>query len=205
VSKSTYRSTLRQQQARETRARIRRAARELFGEEGFAATTMTSIADRAGVAPATVYVTFGSKGGIVSSMLDEMGEQSDLGPRLQTMFAEADPPAQLRHFVEAHCVLFAGGVDVLRAALMAKGAPEVRALVERGDGSRRRVIEKLVRRWSELGALRQSLDPAEAAERMWLLTTTEAFLTATDRLRWTPDRYQSWLTGLLERELLEAE
>lgn len=44
-----------------TRARIRDAAIELFGRDGFAATSVRSIADRAEVSPALVIHHFGSK------------------------------------------------------------------------------------------------------------------------------------------------
>jgi hypothetical protein len=105
--------------------------------------------------------------------------------------------------VEAHCVPFDGGMDVLRAAILASEHHEVRTLMERGDSRRRDVIEALVQRWSEQQALRHDLDPDAAVEQMWLLTTVEGFLTAVDRLSWTPARYQEWLTALLERELLD--
>ena len=63
-----YSSVLREERARETRVRIRRAAAELFAEEGFADTTVAAIARRAGVAAPTVYSVFGSKAGIVVAM-----------------------------------------------------------------------------------------------------------------------------------------
>ena len=55
-----YRSTLREERARETRLRIRKSARRLFAARGFAETTIAQIAKDAGVAPQTVYAVFGS-------------------------------------------------------------------------------------------------------------------------------------------------
>lgn len=200
-----YRSSLRTEQARQTRMRIRRAARELFSQRGFAATTIADIAQAAGVSPATVYATFESKAGIVSAMLEELEENADLGLLLQAMFAEPEPHRQLRLFVAAHCALFAGGADVLRSALQAVENPEVAVLVEHGDTHRRRVLDELIRRWNERGTLRPGVDPEDAAERMWLLTTVESFLTAVDRLGWSPERYEAWLGDLLEAEILARE
>jgi AcrR family transcriptional regulator len=197
-----YRSSLREEQARQTRARIRAAARELFTEEGFAAATVASIARRAGVSSASIYATYGSKAGIVSAMVEEMEEAAGIGQRLAAVFAEPDPHRQLRLFVAAHTALFAGGADVLRAALRAAETPEVAALAERGDSNRRAVIERLVGRWAEAGALGPGLAPEDAAERVWLLTTTESFLSAVDRLGWSAERYETWLGTLLEREIL---
>jgi AcrR family transcriptional regulator len=197
-----YRSSLREEQARQTRARIRAAARKLFTEEGFAATTIAAVAGRAGVSAASVYAAYGSKAGIVSAMVEEMEEAAGIGPRLSAVFAEPDPRRQLRLFIAAHTALFAGGVDVLRAALRAVESPEVEALAERGDGNRRGVIESLVGRWAAAGALRPGLTREDAADRLWLLTTTESFLTAADRLEWTAERYEAWLGELAEREIL---
>lgn len=197
-----YRSALRDERARETRLRIRKAARALFGSRGFTAATVADIAEAAGVSPATVYATYESKAGIVSAMLEELEEDEEIGPRLRAMFAESDPRGQLRQFVAAHCALFESGMDVLRAALQAAENAEVAVLSERGDAHRRAVIDELVRGWREEGALRSELDPEDAADRMWLLTTVQSFLTAVDGLSWTPGRYEEWLGRLLEAELL---
>jgi TetR/AcrR family transcriptional regulator, regulator of cefoperazone and chloramphenicol sensitivity len=198
-----YHSSLRDEQARDTRTKIRVAARELFTRQGFAATTVAHIARAAGVAQPTIYAAYESKAGIVSAMLEEMEETADIGPRLQAVFAAPDARQALALWVEAHCVLFDGGMDVLRAAILASEYPAVRALMEQGDGHRRDAIEALVQQWSRQQALRPGLDPAAAVERMWLLTTVEGFLTAIDRLGWTPTQYQEWLTALLEREFLD--
>ncbi len=197
-----YRSALREEQARQTRLRIRKAARELFGTKGFAATTISEIAAAAGVSPATLYAAFDSKAGIVTAMLEDLEEGIDLGRRLGEMFDETDPRAQIRRYVAAHCDLFAGGRDILRAAMRAIEAPEVAALSEQGDAHRREVIDALVRGWDEAGALRPGLSPHAAADRLWLLTTVEGFLNAVDRLGWTPNEYEAWLGDLAEAELL---
>ena len=68
----TYSSVLREEHARETKRRIRAAAAELFAADGFADTTVIAIARRAGVAATTMYSAFGSKSGIVVSMLEEL-------------------------------------------------------------------------------------------------------------------------------------
>lgn len=52
---------LREQQKAETRARVVEAARTLFEDKGYEATTIRMIAARAGVAPGSVFTTFESK------------------------------------------------------------------------------------------------------------------------------------------------
>jgi AcrR family transcriptional regulator len=197
-----YRSSLREEHARETRVKIRKAARALFTRDGFGATTVAAIAREAGVSAPTVYAAFESKAGIVSAMLEEMEEGAATGDALAAVFAEPDPRAQLRRFVGAHCGLFRHSADVLRAAVQAIGDPGVAALAERGDGHRRSVIDALVRNWETRGALRPGLAAEGAAERLWLLTTVESYLTAVDRLGWEPARYEAWLGEVSEREML---
>jgi AcrR family transcriptional regulator len=197
-----YRSSLREEQARRTRRLIRQAARELYGRRGFVATTVADIAERAGVSAATVYANYESKAGIVLAMLEDMLEAAGIPQGLGELFAEPDAGRQLRMWVDAHCALFEGGADILRAAMVAAQAPEVAALMERGDASRRQVIDQLVARWEREGALRAGLPAREAADRMYLLSTVVSYLTAVDRLGWSPERYGRWLTDLLAREIL---
>jgi TetR/AcrR family transcriptional regulator, regulator of cefoperazone and chloramphenicol sensitivity len=197
-----YHSSIRARQALETRVRIRQAARELFVRRGFAGTTIADIAALAGVAEPTVYAAFESKAGIVIAMLEELHEGARTEAGLATLFAEADPRRQLEGFVAAHCSLLAKGADILRAARVAASHPDVAALAGRGDAARRRVIDELVEGWRRTGALRAELDPDDAAERIWLLTTVEGYLTAVDQLGWSTDRYRVWLGSVLEREVL---
>src|SRR4051794_10841206 len=64
-----YRSQLRAEQARRTRTRITDAARELFLERGFAATTIAALAEQAGVAPETVYAIYRTKAGLLEGVV----------------------------------------------------------------------------------------------------------------------------------------
>src|SRR4029077_151636 len=65
-----YDSSLRKEQARQTRTRMLDAAQRLFAERGYAATTIETIASNAGVAVDTVYANFGSKRGLLSALVD---------------------------------------------------------------------------------------------------------------------------------------
>ncbi|MEE9298414.1 MAG: TetR/AcrR family transcriptional regulator [Acidimicrobiia bacterium] len=200
-----YRSTLREERARDTRLRIRKSARRLFATHGFSKTTIAQIAEDAGVAPQTIYAVFGSKGGVVGEMLEDLEESADQDAWVAGMLAEQDPHRQLRIFVSWIRTFFEKGAPVLRAAVAARSDPEVAAMAERGDDNRRKGTAQLTHVWSRKGVLHKGLKPTDAAERLWLLTSVEQYLVATDGLGWTPDHYERWLGDLLERELLEAE
>jgi AcrR family transcriptional regulator len=65
-----YRSRRRTEQAARTRADVLAAAVDLFGELGWARTTIKAVADRAEVSPETVYKTFGSKRSLLEAAMD---------------------------------------------------------------------------------------------------------------------------------------
>lgn len=65
-----YESSRRALQAAQTRRDVLDAAIALFGESGWAGTTLTAIAERAGVAVETVYSGFGTKKGLLRAAID---------------------------------------------------------------------------------------------------------------------------------------
>ena len=66
----TYSSTLRADQARQTRRRIVDAAAELFAEHGYAGTTIDAVATAAGVSRKTVFDSVGGKAQLMKLAYD---------------------------------------------------------------------------------------------------------------------------------------
>lgn len=181
------------------------SARKLFAAHGFSETTIAQIAGDAGVAPQTIYAVFGSKGGIVGEMLEDLEESADIDTWVARIIAEGDPHRQLRIFVSMHRTLFEQGAPILRAAMAARNEPDVAAMADRGDANRRSGTMQLAQMWLQREALREGLESTDAAERLWLLTSPEQYLLATDRLGWSPDRYEQWLGDLVDQELLKPQ
>ena len=79
-----YDSPRRREQAASTRLEILEAARRLFERDGYAATTMATIAAEARVALKTVYVAFETKSGVLRALwnLTLRGEDGEDGPSL---------------------------------------------------------------------------------------------------------------------------
>src|SRR4051812_3522000 len=65
-----YDASRRLEQARQVRETIIAAARAAFLEQGYAATTIAAIAERARVSVETVYKTFGGKPGLVRAIYE---------------------------------------------------------------------------------------------------------------------------------------
>jgi AcrR family transcriptional regulator len=76
---STEPLTHRRRQALETRARIVRAARAVFAEQGYGAATIAGVAEAAGVAQPTVYKLFRNKRALLTAIADEWIGQVGIG------------------------------------------------------------------------------------------------------------------------------
>jgi AcrR family transcriptional regulator len=77
---------LRLARGRSTRAQLIAAATDVLREQGYAATSMRAVADRAGARLSLVHYHFGSKRGLLVAVLDEQTER--LLERQQAMFAD---------------------------------------------------------------------------------------------------------------------
>jgi AcrR family transcriptional regulator len=204
-SKRAYRSERRAEQAIETRRAIRRAARELFEVDGFAGTTVAAIAARARVSVQTIYATFGSKGGILHELMDELEELAAAGEDLATpMLQETDPRRQLGLFAHWIRLLFERGSPLLRATLSAHDDPDVQAMVATGNGRRLEGTTMLVGGWHAAGAILPVLTVRSGAETLWLLTSAEVYLNAVDGLGMDADAYERWLVETASQHLFAA-
>src|SRR4051812_46291263 len=93
-----------QARTRFARRAVVEAARALFLERGYAATTVEAISSRSDVPPATVYWLFSSKLGILKALLDASIAGDDQPqpvperPDVAALFAEPDPEKLLAGF-----------------------------------------------------------------------------------------------------------
>src|SRR5947209_19797093 len=73
---SSARIDRREQMALQTRRDILQTARRLFAERGYVATSVTDIAEAAGVAVQTIYARLGSKRGMLMGLIDLIDEEA---------------------------------------------------------------------------------------------------------------------------------
>ena len=91
----------RRQAAKETRARIIAAARELLtAEGGLAGFTVEAVARDAGVARMTVYYQFGSRTGLLEALFDSLASHRGAG-QLVAAIQRPDPLEGLAEFIES--------------------------------------------------------------------------------------------------------
>jgi AcrR family transcriptional regulator len=215
-----YRSTLRAEQAQDTRRRILQAATRLFVANGYAGTTVAAVAAEAGVVPETIYGTLGGKRGLLEGVIDStilafMDPLLDEENAQSSRAVDADAPSRwveidrlgtahqrLHAYAEYACEILArtGPIHaVIRGA--ADGEPFAVELRERLLRNRLAHITASIRRYAG-DSLPSGLTIEQAGERACALMSPEMHSLLTAELGWTRDQHRDWLCHLLVTELL---
>ena len=193
--------------ARETRQRMVDAARRLFVERGYLPTTMSAIAQEAGVAIQTLYLSFGSKAGVLAATLDTTiaGDDAPVPvldrPWVQELRAEEDG-------ARAVTLLCQGvGQSVQRVAPLyatmraATGDADVAALLERGQQRRYLTWRRLVGFLAQKPGFTRQLDEVRAADIVYGLLSEELYLLFCGERGWTAEEWLAWVTATLSGQL----
>src|SRR5215469_1710328 len=205
--KRRYDATGRRQAAARTRAAILDAARQLFTERGYAATAMTAIAERAGVALDTIYASVGRKPELARLLVETAISGTDQAiPAEQRDYVRA---IQAAPDADTKIAIYAAAVTAIapRLALVysiiqqaAPAEPELAALwaeiAERRAANMRRFVADL----ATVTPLR--LDPGQAADIIWATNAAEMYQLLTVQRGWSPQRYQRFLADTWRRLLL---
>jgi AcrR family transcriptional regulator len=194
--------------AARTRARIVRAAHDLFVDEGYEATTLKAIASAAGVAEQTLYFTFGNKRSILSAVLD-VAIAGDIEPvatldRPWVSAAMAAPPATMiaemvRRSAEIHDRV-ANVLEVVRSA--APSDPDIAELWRTNLAQRRTVCLAFAGALAATATLRNGRSPARAADIMVAVLSPESYRLLTTELDWTQEEWTAWAIDALTCQLL---
>lgn len=195
----------REQMAQQTRADILRAARRLFTERGYAATSINDIAEEAAVAIQTIYARLGSKRGMLLALIDLIDEEAGVGPLAEDVTSARTPLAALRADVRLTRSLQERCGDIIEALFTAGGAePELADAVAEGQRRHREGARITIDRIQELQGLRNDVTPERAQALLALSTNHEAWreLIREYDLDWDPA--EDWLVDALSRALLAA-
>ena len=205
-----YRSETRTEQARRTRERIVEAARGLFLEAGFAKTTISAVAERAGVSAETIYATYCSKpgllGGVIRAAVVRGEEPEDPLERgwvkelLELPGLDARIGAFARHTAET-IRLTSPLYAVIRDA--GTGAPELFDLDRELREPRYRDQAKIMKVAIRGGGLAAGISASQAAETFSALASPELHHLLISGRGWSEKRYADWLERTVKSTLLE--
>ncbi len=203
-----YRSRLRQQQAAQTRQRIVEAAIELFGRQGYQATTFAQIAERAGVAIETV-----QKHGPKSALLQAAVELVSFGVEGETDFFKTPPgrlmvelgnPDALAELVGDTMV----GINEPSAGLWmavvgaAHGDAELRGYHAQMLALIRGQIVRILRWVAERGWLRADVPFDDLVESFCVITCVESYVRFVHLDGKTRDEYRAFVSRTVRETIL---
>ena len=163
-SRRSYDGKAPQARTRLARAAVVEAARTLFLDRGYAATTIEAISDLSDVPPATVYRLFSSKLGILKALLDVsiVGDDEAISlqdrPHARALLADPDPRRQLAGFAGITRQVNSRTTSLYRILLSAAVSdPEATALLADYTRQRQQGQGRIARSLSRAGALRSKL------------------------------------------------
>src|ERR1700733_9145952 len=207
MSEDAPRLTRRERYALVTKQAIIDAARKLFAERGYFATTVDDIAAEADVAPATapapVYSSAGGKQGLLAEILELWGLDPQIQATLDVVSSSTAPPEILDVLARAAREMRERWDDVVRIFLTT--APHDAGVAEQFAPFTefyRQCIAAIGQRLADLDALREGLDAVYATDILWLYFGYGSLSTLHHDNGWTYDRAEHWLATQAARELL---
>jgi AcrR family transcriptional regulator len=185
------------------------AARTLFLERGYGATTIEEISELSDVPPATVYRLFSSNRGILKALLDVsiVGDDEAVAmadrPPVRALLADRDARNQLAGFVGIAAQINSRAAATYRILVSAAASdPDAAALLDELTRQRQQGQGRIVRSLARARALRPKLRERDAADIIHALLSPEVYgLLVVDR-GWPARRYEEWLTQTLVDQLL---
>ena len=196
--------------APQTRKRMLEAARELFVRNGYGATTLKEVADRAGVAVQTIYFTFGNKRVLLKELVD-VAIAGDLEP-VATMDRPWFQEAVAAPAAEAHLRLHVGGtrrilervapiVEMLRAAAAAD--PAIAGQWDDPVDPRFAVHLEAARSLVAKPGLRAGVTAEHTADLLFVLLSPELYQLFVRDRGWSPERWEKWAGDTLVSQLCQ--
>ncbi|WP_346045113.1 helix-turn-helix domain-containing protein [Actinomadura chokoriensis] len=184
------------------------AARALFVREGYHATTLTAVADRAEVGHRTVYVRFGTKAALLRHVVDVAvaGDTAERAVAERDWYRAALTGRTLADRIEALAEGTAGlmerAADLFEVVLQAQATePELAEAFQAGRADTRGLLRRFVESARTDGLLAETTDPAWQEETVALAGQAETYLLLRRTTGWAPEQYGAWLRRTLTHVL----
>src|SRR5258706_4919976 len=206
--KRRYRSPRRQNQAAETRLHILRAAHDLFASQGYGRTTISEIADEAGVAVETVYGAFRNKPMLLRHAWNLMfrGDEVDVPlyerAEMQAILAERDLATRIRKHAVFCTANHRRTAPLYMALIGAAGTEQAAAeLLAEFRGRRLDVATKYAKAAARTEQL--AVSEQQCRDLVFALLDRMLWQRLVIDLGWTDARYADWLAELWISQLVK--
>ncbi|HET8589654.1 MAG TPA: helix-turn-helix domain-containing protein [Nakamurella sp.] len=199
----TYRSELRRQRAGLTRSAILGAARRLFADRSYEATSVADIARAAGVSVPTLYASVGTKAQIALALVPFINDEVGMLDLRAARDAAESPAELIRADVHLNRVLNEKCGDILLALIGgARREPELVPAVTAGRHLHRTGQQIVAAGLVAGGGLRAGLSEADALIALTLMTLPETFAQLVGVEGLSYQQAEEWLAAALQRQLL---
>ena len=199
------------QRRAETEHRLVAAASVLFVERGYAATTLTEVAERADIASRTLYLHFATKAELLRRCIGVAitGDAEPIPladrPAMDLAMSGATLDERIEHMAALTASLMAQAGPLLDVALQAAPSePLIAEAAAAGRADTARALRAFWRRIADDGLLPPSVDLEWLTETAILLAHAETYLLIQKTARWDGDTYLEWLVTTWHRLAVAA-
>jgi AcrR family transcriptional regulator len=206
----SYDGSSRRNSAQQTRLAILGAAKRLFIERGYAATSMQAIAQAAGVALDTVYASVGKKPAVFRLLIELALSGGDVPvPAMERKYvkeiaSEPDARRKLDLYAAAICAILPRLAPLARVLREAAGQDEELLAVWTEISNRRAAnMRVFARELHSTGALRADLSLDAVADIIWSMNGPEYYQLLVEQRRWSLECYERWLAHAWARLILQ--
>ena len=186
TAKRPYAQRSRASTAAETRARILAAAEELIPQAG-SSLGVDEIARHAGVAVQSIYDHFGSKGGLLTAVVDDFQRSAGLYDAFEAVFHSPDGETALRRMIDATFAVWHHAWTYIEFMLRSRRIdPVVGREVAILDRRRHGHLWAICQRIKDEGRISGDHTAAWAADQVFALTTPAVYEELVVRRGWRP-------------------
>src|SRR5207248_10101244 len=184
---------------RRTHAALLRAARDLIEQDGFAALTMASVAERAGVSRRAVYLHFAGRTELLAALYRHLGETEELAASLRAVWDSPDAVSALTEWAEHIARSHPRILGVIQAIERARyDDADAAELSNTAQGNWLKGSRRLMRWLSDEGRLAPQWTVDSAADMMWALMSIDLLDRLHNQRRWPSRRVADHLNTLFQ-------
>jgi len=201
-----YDSTRRREKALQRHSATLDVAARKFFENGYAPTTVESIADDAGISVATVYKSYGGKAGLIRALCHRALEGSGPIPaeeRSNALRADPDPRRVIAGWGRLAAEVAPRVIPLL--LLLQEAAhvdPDSAALLSEQNQARLERMADNARYLADRGHLKKGVTLEDARDTLWLYSSAELYDLLINERRWSISRYSRFVAEAMANALL---
>ena len=205
VKTRDYDSSRRRAAAAARRDRVLEAASKLMLRDGYAATTVATIASEAGVSSETVYKAFGGKRGLVRALFDDALAGAGSVPAETRLDAlrTTDPVTLVQGWARLATEVAPRGTPIVLLVREAAAADaQMRQEYDAMEAMRLRRMQENARALAALGGVREGITVREAGDVLFAVSSPEMYELLVMRRGWSLERYSAYVRDTITHALL---